>query len=66
MPIENYTIKVFCWIDDYLAIILDGKRLRARGPAAALCASEVITMEVVGEALGFHQAKQIWQYFSQH
>lgn len=64
MPIENYIIEVFCWIDDYLAI--DGKRLRARGPAASLCASEVITMEVVGETLGFHQAKQIWQYFSQH
>ena len=34
MPIENYIIGVFCWIEDYLAIILNGKRLRARGAAA--------------------------------
>ena len=66
MPLEDFILIVFCWIDDQLRWILGGNRLRRRGFAPKLSDSEVITMEVVGEFLGYDTDVQIWQYFSQH
>jgi hypothetical protein len=36
MSIDNFIIAVFCLIDDELKKVLNGKRLRQRGPAPGL------------------------------
>src|SRR5262249_53974427 len=66
MSIEEFIITVFCLIDNQLKPLLNGKKLRQRGFAPQLTDSEVITMEVIGEFLGFDQDKAIWQYFKNH
>jgi hypothetical protein len=66
MSIENFIITVFCLIDDQLKKLLKGGKLRQRGFQPNLTDSEVITMEIVGEFLGYDTDKQIWQYFKEH
>jgi len=66
MSTEEFIIAVFCLIDDQLKSLLNGKRLRQGGFSTKLSDSEVITMEIVGEFLGFDQDKAIWQYFKGH
>jgi hypothetical protein len=65
MTINDYMLNVFCLIDDHLRTLhLDV--VRQRGPAPVLHDSEVLTIELVGEFLGFeHDAKLFW-YFRQH
>lgn len=46
--------------------VLEGQRLRQRGPAPTLADSEVITMEVVGEYLGLAQDSALFAYFRRH
>jgi len=65
MPIDDFIIHVFCWVEDYFAKVVN-KPLRQRGPAAKLSDSEVITLEVVGEFIGLHEDKAIWEYFTRH
>ena len=48
MPLEDFIISVFCWVEVELAQILQGRKLRARGYAPRLSDSEVITMDIVG------------------
>lgn len=66
MSIEDFIITVFCIIDDQLAQLLKGKKLRERGRHPQLTDSEVITMEIVGEFLGKDCDKSIWEYFKGH
>jgi len=66
MSIDDFIIAVFCLIDEEMGKILQGKKLRQRGPAPGLTDSEVITMEVVGEFLGKDCDKAIWEYFKGH
>ena len=66
MPIADFIIAVYCLIDDELKKVLNGKRLRERGPSPGLQDSEVITMEIVGEFLGKDCDKTIWEYFNSH
>ena len=66
MSIDEFIITVFCLIEDQLGSLLNGKKLRQRGFETKLTDSEGITMEIVGEFLGFDQDKAIWQYFRQH
>lgn len=66
MSIADFIIAVFCLIDDELKKMLNGKRLRQRGPSPGLHDSEVITMEIVGEFLGKDCDKTIWEYFKGH
>jgi hypothetical protein len=66
MPIEDFIIFVFCWVDDNLKNILKQKSLRQRGFLPKLTDSEVITMEIVAEFLGIDTDKGIWEYFQQH
>ena len=49
MSVEDFIIAVFCVVDDELKKMLNGQRLRQRGPAPGLQGSEVITMEIVGK-----------------
>lgn len=69
MDLDSLIIQVFCSVDDALKECLDKlgvRRLRQRGPRAALADSEVLTMEVVGEYLGLAQDKAIFDYFRRH
>lgn len=66
LTIEEFIIMVFCLIDDDLKGLSGGRRIRGRGPEAALADSEVITMEIVGEFLGQDADKSIWEYFRDH
>lgn len=66
MPISDFIIFVFCLIDDELKKMLQGKKVRQRGPLPNLQDSEVITMEIVGEFLGKDCDKAIWEYFKGH
>lgn len=49
MDLDDCIITVFCLIDEAIPVVLDGQRLRERGPAPTLWDSEVVTMEIVGE-----------------
>lgn len=66
MDLDTQIVAVFCRIDDTLRCILREQRLRQRGPQPALSDAEVLTMEVVGEFLGFSQDTAIYRYFRQH
>ena len=63
MDLKDFIIRVFCWVDDSLRPL---GRLRSRGFEPGLRDSEVLTMEIVGEFLGFHTDKGIWEYFRRH
>lgn len=66
MPLEDFIIKVFCWVEEHLDSLIGDHRLRQRGFAPKLTDSEVITMEVVGEFLGLDTDVGIWKYFGRH
>jgi hypothetical protein len=60
MPIDEFIISIFCCVED----LLNGYRIRQRGFAPKL--SEVMTIEIVGEFMGFETDKKIWEYFKRH
>lgn len=66
MPLEDFIIQVFCWVEEHLDSLIGDHRLRQRGFAPKLTDSEVITMEVVGEFLGLDTDVGIWKYFGRH
>lgn len=66
MPLEDFIITVFCWVEDHLEILLGNRCLRQRGFAPKLADSEVITLEVVGEFLGLDTDVGLWKYFRRH
>ena len=66
MPLEDFIITVFCWVEEHLNALLGDHRLRQRGFAPQLSDGEVITMEVVGEFLGLDTDVGIWKYFGRH
>lgn len=65
MPEEDFIINVFCLVDQCMKKVVQSP-LRQRGPNSHLSDSEVVTMEIAGEFLGFHEDKAIWHYFSTH
>jgi hypothetical protein len=64
--IEEFIIAVFCCVDDALAVVTQGRPIRARGFAPALSDSEVLTMEIVAEYQGVDADQAIWRYFRRH
>jgi hypothetical protein len=65
MTLDDFILTTFCLIDDLLADLqLNG--VRQRGPSPLLHDSEVLTLEVVGEFLGFDQDAQLFWYFRRH
>lgn len=66
MDLDDFIITVFCVVDEAIPEILDGHRLRQRGPAPTLYDSEVVTMEIVGEYLGLEQEQALFAYFRRH
>ena len=65
MSTDDFIISAFCLIDDAFNK-LQLPKLRSRGKVPELADSEVITMEIVGEFLGYDEDKKIWQYFKTH
>ena len=65
MTLDDYMLTVFCLVDDQLTTLhLD--HVRQRGFAPQLADSEVLTIELIGEFLGFDQDAQVFWYFRQH
>ncbi len=64
MTTEDFIIETYCLTDDeYKILIKKHGKLRSRGFNPKLSDSEVITMEIIGEYLGYHTDKSIWKYF---
>jgi hypothetical protein len=64
MPIDNFIIYVFIFVDNFIKTI--GK-IRKSGPIPNLSDAEMITMEIVGEFLGQGRGdKTIFDYFFNH
>ena len=66
MTLEDFIISTFCLIDEKMKISTQDLKIRRAGFKPALSDAEAITMEVVGEFIGLHQDKKIWQYFKQN
>jgi hypothetical protein len=65
MTLDDYMLTVFCLVEDHLtALHLD--HIRQCGFAPLLHDSEVLTIELVGEFLGFDQDARLFWYFRQH
>lgn len=66
MDLDTLIVTVFCEIDDLLKQSFADKRLRERGAQPVLSDSEVLTLEIIGEYLGFEQDKDLFNYFRRH
>jgi hypothetical protein len=66
LDLSTFIVATFCLLDDLLREELGEKRLRARGPQPTLADSEVLTIEVVAEYLGFDKETDIVAYFRRH
>lgn len=66
MDLETFIVAVYCVVDEALATVLDGRRLRQRGPQPMLADSEVLTMEIVGEFQRLDQDAAIFAHFRRH
>ena len=66
MHLETFITEVYCLVDDFMKEPRQWGWQRQRGPRPQLSDSEVLTMEVVGEFLGYDTDKGTWEYFSTH
>jgi len=66
MELIDYIVNAFVMVDDFCKIYYPARKLRARGPLPKLADSEVITMELIGEYLGFDTDEGIYNYFARH
>jgi hypothetical protein len=66
VSLDLFIITAFCRIDDTLKTAFNGQRFRQRGPMPALWDAGVLTLEVVGEYLGFTQDLALYRYFRRH
>ena len=66
MRVDEFIIYVYCCVTPLVEEIYAEKSIRQRGFSPKLSDSEVITMEIVGEFLGYDTDKGIWRYFRNH
>lgn len=66
MPLEEFIIWVYCWVDDQVKDITQNHCLRLRGVAPAWSNAEVITLEIRGKFPGNDADQPIWKYFKNH
>ena len=66
MGLIDFIVTVYVLIDDFYKDFSKLHKLRTSGFSPKLSDSEVITMEIVGEYLGFHKDKDIYKYFTHH
>ena len=65
MNLNTFIVNVFCETDDFMKKYFPKRTLRARGPMPQLADSEVLTIEIVGEILGFDTDKDIFGFSSE-
>lgn len=65
MSQADFIISVYCLVEEVLSKFLTSA-LRTRGFPPKLTDAEAITMELVGEFLGYDTDKGIWEYFKTH
>src|SRR5215211_7490002 len=65
MTPQQFLLVLFCLIDDQLQPLRLG-RLRARGPSPTLTDSEVITIELAGEAFGRDADRDLFRFFRRY
>jgi len=63
MNLNTFIVNVFCETDDFMKKSFPSRTLRSRGPLPQLADSEVLTIEIVGEILGFDTDKDIFGFF---
>jgi hypothetical protein len=63
MDLNTFIVTVYTLIDDWLQT---QPPVRKRGPAPKLADSEVLTMEVIGDFLGYHEERKLFHYFRKH
>ena len=63
MNLNDFIVNIFCETDDFMKKFFPNRTLRARGPHPQMADSEVLTMEIVGEILGFDTDKDIFGFF---
>ena len=63
MNLNTFIVNVFCETDDFMKKFFPSRMLRSRGPLPQLADSEVLTIEIVGEILGFDTDKNIFGFF---
>ena len=63
MNLNDFIVNVFCETDDFMKNFFPARTIRTRGPLPQLADSEVLTMEIVGEILGFDTDKNIFGFF---
>jgi hypothetical protein len=66
VDLDTYIVNVYCLVDDVMKILYQEHKLRERGSEPTLGDSEVITIETIGEYLGWDQDKAIFKYFRSH
>ena len=63
MNLDDFIVNIFCETDDFMKKFFPTRTLRTRGPQPQITDSEVLTMEIVGEMLGFDTDKDIFGFF---
>jgi hypothetical protein len=66
MSRDYFIIMVYCLVCEHYQAVIDQHPIRRRGFPPALTDEEVITIEICGEYLGFHQDEAIYDYFRAH
>lgn len=66
MQVDDFIIWIYYWVDDVLPCVIGDSPIRKRCFFPALFDAKLITIEIVGEFLGFDANKQIWSYFSSY
>ncbi len=66
MDLDDFIVTTYCLMDETISTILGGRRLRQRGPQPILADTEMLTMEIVGEFLGYSQDQAMYQYFRRY
>lgn len=64
--IEEFIIAVYLCIEEHLPVLLQMYPPRSRGFAPGLSDAEILTIEIVGEILGYHTDIGIWRYIQRH
>ncbi len=66
MTTTDFIVQLYCDIDDFMKTSFPERCLRHRGPLPQLSDSEVLTMEIAGEYLGYDQDKKMVAFFRQY
>ena len=64
--IEEFIIAVYLAVEERLSLLFETYPGRTRGFEPTLSDAEVITIEIVGEFLGYHTDVGIWRYVRRH